>query len=203
MTRINTNVSSLTAQSNLARSNDQLQTALTRLSTGLRINSGADDPAGLIASEILKADINNTNQAIANSQSADQMVKHRRQCLGPDQLAVERYPRLGHAISQHRQYGCRSDRGQPSRGRFLARGYQSYCSNDRVPRQESARRQPGLCQPRPIGGTATVSNLSIQQANLGSGTMPVTGVITTAATQATVTENIAAAAVATTPVASP
>ena len=52
MTRINTNVSSLNAQKTLARSNVQLQEALTRLSTGLRINSGKDDPAGLIASEI-------------------------------------------------------------------------------------------------------------------------------------------------------
>ena len=46
MTRINTNVSSLLAQTNLANANNQLNQALTRLSTGLRINSGADDPAG-------------------------------------------------------------------------------------------------------------------------------------------------------------
>ena len=50
MTRINTNVSSLNAQKTLAKSNAQLQQALTRLSTGLRINTGKDDPAGLIAS---------------------------------------------------------------------------------------------------------------------------------------------------------
>src|SRR6185295_15532162 len=50
MSRINTNVSSLIAQTALGRSNAQLQTALSRLSTGLRINSGKDDPAGLIAS---------------------------------------------------------------------------------------------------------------------------------------------------------
>lgn len=43
MTRINTNVSSLNAQKTLARSNTQLQEALTRLSTGLRINKGKDD----------------------------------------------------------------------------------------------------------------------------------------------------------------
>ena len=47
MTRINTNVSSLQAQINLSRNNEALQTALTRLSTGLRINSGKDDPACL------------------------------------------------------------------------------------------------------------------------------------------------------------
>ena len=39
MTRINTNISSLLAQQSLAQSNTNLQTALTQLSTGKRINS--------------------------------------------------------------------------------------------------------------------------------------------------------------------
>ena len=51
MARINTNVSSLTAQRGLARSQKTLDSTLQRLSSGLRINRGADDPAGLIASE--------------------------------------------------------------------------------------------------------------------------------------------------------
>jgi len=74
MTRINTNVSSLTAQKSLARSNNSLQQALTRLSTGLRINTGKDDPAGLIASEILRSDIVSVERAIGNSQQASQMI---------------------------------------------------------------------------------------------------------------------------------
>jgi flagellin len=74
MSRINTNVSSLIAQTALNNSHQQLQTALTRLSTGLRINSGADDPAGLIAAATLQSDIASTNQAITNSQTADQVI---------------------------------------------------------------------------------------------------------------------------------
>ncbi len=74
MTRINTNVSSLTAQKTLARSNVSLQQALTRLSTGLRINAGKDDPAGLIASEMLRANIVSINRAITNSERASQMI---------------------------------------------------------------------------------------------------------------------------------
>ncbi|NQT39020.1 MAG: hypothetical protein HQ581_16095, partial [Planctomycetes bacterium] len=74
MTRINTNVSSLNAQKSLARSNDQLQQALTRLSTGLRINVGKDDPAGLIASEVLRADITANERAITNSERANQVI---------------------------------------------------------------------------------------------------------------------------------
>jgi flagellin len=82
MTRINTNVSSLNAQKTLARSNAQLQQALTRLSTGLQINSGKDDPAGLIASETLKADITSTNKAISNSQRANQLITTADSALG-------------------------------------------------------------------------------------------------------------------------
>ncbi len=74
MTRINTNVSSLTAQKSLARSNVSLQQALTRLSTGLRINTGKDDPAGLIASEELRSDIVSVKAAISNSQRANQVI---------------------------------------------------------------------------------------------------------------------------------
>ncbi len=74
MTRINTNVSSLIAQNNLSNSNNELQTTLTRLSTGLRINSAADDPAGMIAATNLGSDISASNQAISNSQLATQMI---------------------------------------------------------------------------------------------------------------------------------
>ncbi|MBN2291825.1 MAG: flagellin, partial [Pirellulales bacterium] len=82
MTRINTNVSSLNAQKTLARSNNQLQEALTRLSTGLRINSGKDDPAGLIASETLRSDIVSTQVAITNSERANQMIATADSALG-------------------------------------------------------------------------------------------------------------------------
>ena len=65
---------SLTAQQNLAMSNNQLQTTLTRLSTGLQINSGADNPSGLIAATDLGNDIADSQQAISNSQVASQMI---------------------------------------------------------------------------------------------------------------------------------
>jgi flagellin len=82
MTRINTNVGSLVAQTALARSHSQLQQALTRLSTGLRINTGADDPAGLIASQVLQSNINSTNQAITNSQQANELIATADSALG-------------------------------------------------------------------------------------------------------------------------
>ncbi len=82
MTRINTNVSSLNAQKSLARSNADLQAALTRLSTGLRINVGKDDPAGLIASEVLRSDIVSVERAITNSERANQMIGTADSALG-------------------------------------------------------------------------------------------------------------------------
>jgi flagellin len=82
MSRINTNVSSMIAQNKLSRSNEQLQTALNRLSTGLRINSGKDDPAGLIGSENLRRDITATRRAIGNSERASQMIATADSALG-------------------------------------------------------------------------------------------------------------------------
>jgi len=82
MTRINTNVSSLVAQNRLNRTNADLQTSLTRLSTGLRINSGKDDPAGLIASEALRSDITSINKAISNTRRATQIIATADSALG-------------------------------------------------------------------------------------------------------------------------
>ena len=74
MARINTNVPSLIAQSNLARSSGDLSTRLQRLATGLRINRGADDPAGLIVSERLRSEIKGIGQAIDNSERASSVI---------------------------------------------------------------------------------------------------------------------------------
>ncbi|MBL8746712.1 MAG: flagellin [Phycisphaerae bacterium] len=74
MARINTNVSSLVAQTNLARSNNELQTRLQRLSTGLRINRGADDPAGLITSERLRTELRGLEQGIKNAERASSVI---------------------------------------------------------------------------------------------------------------------------------
>jgi len=74
MSRINTNISSILAQRVLGSNNKTLGQSLERLSTGLRINRGKDDPAGLIASENLRSEISSLNAAIDNSERADQVV---------------------------------------------------------------------------------------------------------------------------------
>lgn len=74
MTRINTNVQSLIARRSVRTNNLSLNQALERLSTGLRINSGKDDPAGLIASETLRSSIRAISTAIDNANRADTIV---------------------------------------------------------------------------------------------------------------------------------
>ena len=74
MSRINTNVSSLIAQRVLKRNNSDLNTSLERLSTGLSINSGKDNPAGLIASENLRSEKAGITQAIDNAGRASNII---------------------------------------------------------------------------------------------------------------------------------
>ena len=74
MGTINTNVSSLIAQRSLATNQKNLNTSLQRLSTGLKINSGADDPAGLIASQALQPAEERHPAAINNASRASNVI---------------------------------------------------------------------------------------------------------------------------------
>jgi flagellin len=67
---LNTNISSLNAQNNLTGSQALLSTSLERLSSGLKINSAADDAAGLAISQQFTTQVNGTNQAISNANDA-------------------------------------------------------------------------------------------------------------------------------------
>jgi flagellin len=67
---LNTNIASLNAQNNLTSSQASLSQSLQRLSSGLRINSAADDAAGLAISQQFTTQINGTNQAVSNANDA-------------------------------------------------------------------------------------------------------------------------------------
>jgi flagellin len=62
-----TNISSLNAQNNLAKSQSKLSTAIARLSSGMRINSAKDDAAGLAIATRFTTQINGLNQAVRNA----------------------------------------------------------------------------------------------------------------------------------------
>ncbi|MEL7024015.1 MAG: flagellin [Pseudomonadota bacterium] len=79
---INTNVASLNAQRNLGRSQGLLNTALERLSTGLRINSAKDDAAGLAISERFTTQIRGLNQAVRNASDGISLAQTAESALG-------------------------------------------------------------------------------------------------------------------------
>lgn len=67
---VNTNVSSLNAQRQLANSGTALSTSFERLSSGFRINRAADDAAGLQISDRLTTQVQGLNQAVRNANDA-------------------------------------------------------------------------------------------------------------------------------------
>ena len=79
---INTNISSLTAQRNVTRSQNDLSTAISRLSSGLRINSAKDDSAGLAISERFTSQIRGINQAARNANDAISLTQTAEGALG-------------------------------------------------------------------------------------------------------------------------
>ena len=72
---INTNIASLNAQRNLTGSQSTLQTALQRLSSGLRINSAKDDAAGMAIANRMTAQIHGADQAVRNANDGISMAQ--------------------------------------------------------------------------------------------------------------------------------
>ena len=73
--RVNHNISSMNAVRNLTKIEGALATSLERLSSGLRINSASDDPAGLAISQQFRAQISGLNGAIENSETAVNLLQ--------------------------------------------------------------------------------------------------------------------------------
>ena len=75
MTVINTNVGALTARTYSIKANDSMQQSMERLSSGLRINSAADDAAGLAVANKMESQLRGMNVAIRNSQDGISLVQ--------------------------------------------------------------------------------------------------------------------------------
>ncbi|MBI2177140.1 MAG: flagellin [Candidatus Tectomicrobia bacterium] len=73
--RINQNIAALNAARNLRITDSSMSRSLERLSSGFRINRAADDPAGLIISENLRAQVAGLGQAIRNASTAVNLIK--------------------------------------------------------------------------------------------------------------------------------
>ncbi|MGJ0314354.1 flagellin [Aliarcobacter cryaerophilus] len=68
--KINTNISSLTAQEASTNTNRSIASSLEKLSTGLKINKASDDASGLAIADKLRTQVTSVNQGIANGNSA-------------------------------------------------------------------------------------------------------------------------------------
>ena len=73
--RINNNIAAINGHRNMLRNDANVSKSLEKLSSGLRINKAADDAAGLIISEQMRAQITGINQAIMNAETAVSMVQ--------------------------------------------------------------------------------------------------------------------------------
>ncbi|RQS73471.1 flagellin [Burkholderia sp. Bp8963] len=75
MLGINSNINSLVAQQNLNGSQSALSQAITRLSSGKRINSAADDAAGLAIATRMQTQVNGLNQGVSNANDGVSMIQ--------------------------------------------------------------------------------------------------------------------------------
>ena len=75
MSVINSNMSAIIATNSITRNDRDQETAMERLSTGLRINSASDDAAGLAISERMKAEVSGLQQASRNANDAISMLE--------------------------------------------------------------------------------------------------------------------------------
>ncbi len=72
---VNTNIASLNARRNLLGSTSKLNRSYQRLSSGLRVNTAADDAAGLAISERFNSQVRGLNQSIRNANDAVSLVQ--------------------------------------------------------------------------------------------------------------------------------
>ena len=92
--RINQNVTSLSTYSNLNKTSSRLDKSIGKLSSGLRINSAADDAAGLAISEKMRSQISGLNRAKLNAQDGVSMLQTAEGGLGETESIIQRMREL-------------------------------------------------------------------------------------------------------------
>jgi Flagellin and related hook-associated proteins len=106
---INHNIAALNASIQLTRNQNATNSSLQKLSSGLRINSAADDAAGLAISEKMKGQINGLDQASRNAQDATSLVQTAEGALNETQSILQRMREL--AVQAGNDTNTPQDRG--------------------------------------------------------------------------------------------
>lgn len=110
MNSINTNLGALTAQKNMHSQNQELSQAMARLSSGLRINSAADDAAGSAIASKMEAQVRSLDVAIRNSYDAISMTQTAEGALGEMENILQRVREL--AVQSSNSTLSNNDRNQ-------------------------------------------------------------------------------------------
>ncbi|MEO5363997.1 MAG: flagellin FliC [Magnetococcus sp. DMHC-8] len=105
---LNTNIASLTAQRNLTGSTNALGVTFKRLSSGQRINSAADDAAGLSISDRMTAQVRGLNQAVRNANDTISLIQIAEGALTETTNALQRIREL--AVQAANDTNVSSDR---------------------------------------------------------------------------------------------
>ena len=74
MTVVNTNIGAVNAAFNMSKNQKVMEDAMARLSSGLRINTAADDAAGVSIAQTMESQIRGLTQAIRNSEDAQNLI---------------------------------------------------------------------------------------------------------------------------------
>lgn len=105
---VNTNVSALNAQRQLFDVGERLSTSFERLSSGFRINSAADDAAGLQIADRVTSQIQGLNQAVRNANDAISLAQTAEGALDETTTALQRIRQL--AVQSQNGINSSSDR---------------------------------------------------------------------------------------------
>ncbi|MEM5452481.1 flagellin [Paraburkholderia guartelaensis] len=143
MLGINSNINSLVAQQNLTGSGSALSQAITRLSSGKRINSAADDAAGLAISNIMQTQINGLNQGVSNSNDGVSLV----------QTASSGLSSLTSSLQRIRQLATQAANG-------------SMTSDDRAALQQEVNQQ--VSEINRIASQTTYNGMNVLNGSLGT-----------------------------------
>src|SRR5579863_4653250 len=143
MLSINSNINSLIAQQNLNGSQSALSQAITRLSSGKRINSAADDAAGLAISNIMQTQINGLNQGVSNANDGVSMV----------QTASSGLSSLTNSLQRIRQLATQAANG-------------SITDSDRAALQQEVTQQ--VSEINRIASQTTYNGMSVLNGSLGN-----------------------------------
>ena len=92
--RINQNVTSLSTYANLNSTSNRMEKSIGKLSSGLRINSAADDAAGLAISEKMRSQISGLNRAKLNAQDGISMIQTAEGGLNETESIIQRMREL-------------------------------------------------------------------------------------------------------------